>query len=194
MRLLRCFIALELPASLQEAIDIATEPARTRIGSDLVRWVPTGNVHLTLKFLGDTAPSGIESIKAALATEAEQYRPFDMSVRGFGAFPSSRKPRVLWVGITAPPVLASLQREVDVATARLGYNTEERPFSPHLTIGRVRQNITTSGIQKIRDEISNITIGDLGSVQVDAVHLFKSELQAGGSVYTRLYAAAFSRA
>jgi 2'-5' RNA ligase len=146
-----------------------------------------------LKFLGDTTPPSIELIEAALAAEVSQYKPFDVGVKGFGAFPSNRKPRVLWVGLTAPPALSSLQHELDVATARLGYASEERGFSPHLTVGRVRQNVPTAGLQKIRDELEQTSIGELGTLSVEAVHLFKSELQTSGSVYTRISTAALAR-
>ena len=186
MSLLRCFLAIELPAPLQDAIHASTEQARRGLGSDLVRWVASHNVHLTLKFLGDTAPPGIHLIEAALNAEAPQYKAFDVLIRGFGAFPSDRKPRVLWVGMSAPPALTSLQRELDVATARLGYDSEEREFSPHLTVGRVRQNINAAGLQRIRDVLEQTSVGELGSLRVDAVHLFKSELEATGSVYTKL--------
>jgi len=194
MSLLRCFLAVELPPPLQDAIEAATEGPRRSLGSDLVRWVPCRNVHLTLKFLGDTAPSAIGLIEAALRAEVPQYQPFDVLVQGFGAFPSNRKPRVLWVGLTAPPVLGSLQHELDVATARLGYSSEERGFSPHLTIGRVRQNISTSSLQKIRDELEQTSIGELGSLRVEVVHLFKSELQPAGSVYSKLFSTPLAKA
>ena len=189
MSLLRCFIAVELPTSIQDAIRAATAVPRSKLGSDLVRWVPVRNIHLTLKFLGDTAPSGIELIQAALSAEAAQYRPFDVLVKGFGAFPGNRKPRVLWVGLSAPAALTSLQHELDVATARLGYSSEERGFSPHLTIGRVRQNATAAGLLRIRDELESTYIDVIGSMRVAAVHLFKSELLPSGSVYTRLFTA-----
>jgi 2'-5' RNA ligase len=186
MSLLRCFLAVELPPSLQEAIEAATAGPRTRLGPDLVRWVLTRNVHLTLKFLGDTAPSAVGLIEAALKAEVSQFKPFDAVVQGFGAFPSARRPRVLWVGLIAPPVMTSLQHEIDVATARLGYNSEERGFSPHLTIGRVRQNIPAAGVQTIREVLAQTSVGQLGTLRVEAVHLFKSELQPAGSVYSRL--------
>jgi 2'-5' RNA ligase len=82
---------------------------------------------------------------------------------------------------------------LDVATARLGYASEERGFSPHLTVGRVRQNVPTAGLQKIRDELEQTSIGELGTLSVEAVHLFKSELQTSGSVYTRISTAALAR-
>ena len=85
-----------------------------------------------------------------LTTEAAQLRPFEMRVEGFGSYPTSRRPRVLWVGLNAPAALASLQHAIEAATSRLGYPSEEREFSPHLTIGRVRQNVSAADLQKIR--------------------------------------------
>jgi len=193
MSLLRCFLAVALPQSLQDSIEAATAGPRKRLGTDLIRWVPTHNVHLTLKFLGDTSPSGIELIQAALEAETNQYTPFDVLLRGFGAFPNDRKPRVLWIGLIAPVTLASLQHQLDVATARLGYSSEERTFSPHLTVGRVRPNITVNGLQKIRDELEHTAVGELGSFSVDSVQLIKSELQPSGSVYTKLFSAALAK-
>src|SRR5512142_2282854 len=100
MGLLRTFLAVELPPALQDAIQTATLAVRSKLGSGLVRWVPGNNVHLTLKFLGDAAPSTVETIKHALAAEASRYEPFDVVVEGFGAYPNARRARVLWVGLT----------------------------------------------------------------------------------------------
>jgi 2'-5' RNA ligase len=133
-------------------------------------------------------------IKDTLSNEASKFEPFDVLVEGMGAYPSSRRPRVLWIGLTAPPVLASLQHEIDMATARLGYASEEREFSPHLTIGRVRQNATGAELQKIRGELEQAKVGRLGSFRVDAMHLFKSDLQPTGSIYTRLFTAQLGKA
>jgi 2'-5' RNA ligase len=85
--------------------------------------------------------------------------------------------------------LLSLQHAIETATARLGYASEERGFSPHLTIGRVRQNVSTMDLQKIRAALEEAKVGRLGTAHVDAVHLFKSELHPNGSVYTKLFSA-----
>lgn len=194
MSLLRCFLAIEVPSSIQDAIATATAAARSKLGSDLVRWAPPRNVHLTLKFLGDTAPSGIDLIQAALTAETRQYQPFEAEVAGFGAFPNIRKPRVLWVGVGAPGILGSLQHELDIATDRLGYSSEDRSFSPHLTIGRVRQNLAAASLQIVRDELEQTTVGRLGSYRVEEVHLFKSELNLSGSIYTKLFTSRLGQA
>jgi 2'-5' RNA ligase len=189
MGLLRAFLASELPADLQNAIHTATAGLREALRGDLVRWVPPHNVHLTLKFLGDVSPSGIELIKQMLHAEAAQFTAFVIQVEGLGCYPNPRRPRVLWVGLKAPAELLSLQRAIDAAAARLGYESEERDFSPHLTIGRVRQNTSSGDLHRVRTAIEETHVGPLGTAHVDAVQLFKSELRPEGSVYTRLFSA-----
>lgn len=189
MGLLRAFLAAELPTNLQDAIETATSGLRQALGIDLVRWVPVRNIHLTLKFLGDVSPSSLDLIKHMLQTEATQHPPFEASIQDFGCYPDARKPRILWVGLQAPQSLMSLQRDIEAASARLGYPSEDRGFSPHLTIGRVRQNAATSELQKIRTEVEHTQVGVLGSTRIEAVHLFKSDLSPTGSVYTKLFSA-----
>ncbi len=189
MGLLRAFLAAEIPSHLQDAIQTATAGLRQSLAGDLVRWVPPRNIHLTLKFLGDVSPSSLDLIQHMLQIEAGHYQPFDVAIEGFGSYPSTRRPRILWVGLHAPASLASLQRDLEAASARLGYPSEEREFSPHLTIGRVRQNATATELQKIRAEVERTQISSLGTTHVDTLHLFKSDLLPSGSVYTRLFSA-----
>jgi len=84
--------------------------------------------------------ANIDMLKNILQTEVEGHHPFEISVGGLGAFPTSRRPRVVWVGVEAPAELAAVQNGVESAMARLGYAREDRPFSPHLTLGRVSRN------------------------------------------------------
>lgn len=193
MSLLRAFLASELPPALQDAIQTATAHLRKTLDHDLIRWIPARNIHLTLKFLGDVSPSSLDLIEQMLTTEAAQLRPFEMRVEGFGSYPTSRRPRVLWVGLNAPAALASLQHAIEAATSRLGYPSEEREFSPHLTIGRVRQNVSAADLQKIRTALEETKVGSLGTVRVEAIHLFKSELHPSGSVYTKLFSASLGK-
>jgi 2'-5' RNA ligase len=189
MGLIRTFIAAELPLPLQDAIQKATSGLRKTLGDELIRWVPPHNVHLTLKFLGDISPASLDQIKQILVTEAAQVEAFAVQVEGLGAYPNSRRPRVLWVGLNAPASLTALQHSIDAAAARLGFESEDREFSPHLTIGRVRQNLSTTEQQKVRTTVEETQIAKLGTAQVDAVYLFKSDLQAAGSIYTKLFSA-----
>ena len=193
MSLLRAFIAIELPVHVCDAIQKQTVRLRQALGNDLIRWVPTQNMHLTLKFLGDTATSYLDFLKQLLIREAESHPQFDLQLGGLGAFPTSRRPRLLWIGIHAPTDLVSLQRGIEAGASRLGYEQEERAFSPHLTIGRVRQNISPPELQKIHAALDTIQLGNIGTARVDSIHLFKSDLQPGGSIYTKLFSAPLSK-
>lgn len=189
MGLLRAFLACELPPALQDTIHNATDSLRRSLRDDLIRWVPAHNVHLTLKFLGDISPSSIELIEQMMLSEAAAFPAFDAQVEGLGCYPNERRPRVLWVGLKAPAELTSLQRAVEGAAARLGYEAEERGFSPHLTIGRVRQSASSSDLLKIRGALEGNQVGLLGTARINAIRLFKSELRPEGSVYTPLFSA-----
>lgn len=186
MSLLRAFIAIELPAPTREAIRRETAALKGALGKDLVRWVPPENLHLTLKFLGEIPPVHVEFVGQMLAREAAAFAPFEMQVAGLGAFPNAKRPRVIWVGLGAPAPLGSLQRAVEAGVRRLGYEDEGRPFSPHLTLGRVRQNLPAAGLEGIRRALESAQLGAIPAARVEAVHLFESALEPGGSVYTKL--------
>jgi 2'-5' RNA ligase len=147
------------------------------------------NLHLTLKFLGDVSSANLQFLTQMLSREAGQSPGFSMQVGGLGAFPSVGRARVIWIGIRAPEALFALRRNLNSAAARLGYPPEDRPFSPHLTIGRVKQAASPTDLQRLRAALEAASIGPLGKVEVSAVHLIKSDLKPTGSVYTRLFSA-----
>lgn len=189
MSLLRVFIAIEIPVNVCDSIQKQTTRLRQMLGNDLIRWVPIQNMHLTLKFIGDTTTSHLDFLKQLIAREADSHSQFDLQLGGLGSFPTSRQPRLLWIGIHAPVDLSTLQKNIEIGTTRLGYEQEERAFSPHLSIGRVRQNITPPDLQKIRVALDTIQLGNIGIARVDSIHLYKSDLQPGGSIYTKLFSA-----
>lgn len=190
---LRAFIAIDLPDQLQDALEKQITRLRQPLGDELIRWVPTQNMHLTLKFLGTISASHLEFLKQLITQTVESHAPFDMQINGIGSFPNSKQARILWAGIHAPAELSSLQKSLEAGTTRLGYEAEERPFSPHLTLGRVRQNIDQTGMQKIRITLASIQLGNIGSARVDSIHLYKSELHSNGSVYTKLFSATLKK-
>jgi 2'-5' RNA ligase len=185
--MLRSFVAVEMPAEIQSAVAGSIAPLQTALPKPLIRWVAPQNVHLTLKFLGDVSPANLERLAEALEAETYNHETFTISVGGLGAFPTPRRARVIWIGLEAPAALTALLRGVEAVSARLGYASEDRPFSPHLTIGRVGQNVSGTDLQCIRTALEEMHIGALGTVFVNALHIFKSDLKPGGSVYTHLY-------
>ena len=185
--MLRSFIAVEIPIEIQNAIAHSLASLQKALPKPLIRWVATKNVHLTLQFLGDVSPANLERLADVLKIEANAYEGFTMSVGGLGAFPNPHRARVIWVGLDAPLGLGALQRGVTAASATLGYACEDRPFSPHLTVGRVGQNVTVTDLHRIHENLTATRVGDLGKVPVNAVQIFKSDLRPGGSVYTMLY-------
>lgn len=188
MNQIRAFIALDLPPSIQQTLEKQTAPLRQSLGEDFVRWVSPHNMHLTLKFLGQVSALHLDFLKQTLTRAADSHPGFDLQIGGLGSFPNSKRIRVLWVGVHAPAALASLQQAIESATAQLGYDKEERPFSPHLTLGRIRQGINTNSIQKIRETLEKIQLGRIGTARVDSIHLYRSD-RAGGTLYTKLFSA-----
>jgi 2'-5' RNA ligase len=144
---------------------------------------------LTLKFLGEVAASHLNFLKQMLSQTADSHPPFDLQIGGLGCYPNPRAPRVIWIGIHAPPVLALLHKNIEANTVRLGYEQEERPFSPHLTIGRLRQNANSADLPKVRAALNSTQLGNIDIARIDSIHLFRSDLNPGGSVYTKLFSA-----
>jgi 2'-5' RNA ligase len=155
------------------------------------------NIHLTLKFLGDVSPASVDVLSQMLRTEADSCPAFDMQISGLGSFPSPRRPRVLYIGIQAPAPkrasglceLEALYHGIESACARLGYESEGRDFSPHLTLGRVKQDASAVDQQRIRRALEETKIDSLGTARVNSVHLYKSDLKPTGSVYTQIFSA-----
>ena len=187
MNQIRTFIALDFPLSILDSIEQQTKRLRQTLGNEVIRWVLTHNLHLTLKFLGNVPVSHLEFLKQMLAQATDSITQFDLQIGGVGSFPNSNRPRVLWVGIHAPAALSNLQKAIEEGAKRLGYEKEERPFSPHLTLGRVRQGLDGKDLQKIRNALSSIQLGKIGIARVDSVHIYKSDLNSEGSVYTKLF-------
>jgi 2'-5' RNA ligase len=188
MSLLRSFIAIEIPTEIKQAISAQTANLQKQIGSS-VRWVAAENIHLTLKFLGEISPTNVDVLSQMLQAECEHHPPFTLTIHSLGCFPNPRHARVIWIGVDCPQELIRLQREIESTTARLGYAPEDKPFSAHLTIGRVREQATATELQIIKSVIEDVRIDQLGTFTARSVELFKSDLKPAGPVYSRLFSA-----
>ena len=189
MSVIRAFIAISLSPEIYQKLEQVLGALRKQLPGNAVRWVAANNIHLTIKFLGDVSLSSLELLTKALQAEASRHPSFDVSVGELGVFPSLRRPHVVWVGVEAPPELAALQHGVEAEMARLGYAPEQRPFSPHLTLGRVGRNASSEETRQIGDVLGKHKVGFLGAFRVHSVYLYRSDLQPGGSIYTRLLTA-----
>lgn len=181
---LRCFVAIELPAELKETIGERTGGLRASCRG--VKWVPPKNLHLTLKFLGYTAESLIPEIQEMLREAASAHRAFGIVFRGAGVFPDLRRPRVVWVGVEDSHAIIALQRDVEQSLSALGFAPEGRPYSPHLTLGRVKSPQHMGALKK---EIEALKDAGFGSMEVDGISLMKSDLKPSGAEHERLFRA-----
>jgi 2'-5' RNA ligase len=189
MAVIRAFIAIDLPTPIQQQLESISLRLQSMCVPSSVRWVPARNIHLTLKFLGEVSSANLEMLKKILQSEASRHKCFEVSIGGLGAFPSIRRPRVIWVGVQAPGSLSSLQRGIEAETLRLGYAAEDRPFSAHLTLGRVSHSASPEEIRQIGSTLEKFKVGFLGALQVELVQLYRSDLQPGGAVYSTLFSA-----
>lgn len=193
MNQIRTFIAVDLPQPVLDIIEKESFRLQKILSKDLIRWVSIENIHLTLKFLGNTPTTHIDFLKQILLRVADSHAAFDLQIQSIGSFPSLKLPRVIWLGILTSAALTSLQKEVDGAVTKLGYEKEARAFSAHLTLGRVKQNIQSSDLQKIRSALETFQLGKIPLAKVDSLHLYQSDLHANGSLYTKLFSVMLKR-
>lgn len=187
--MIRAFIALDLSAQVLNGLDQACRMLKQQLPDSPVRWVVTKNIHLTLKFLGDVSEINLTALFEMLNREGERHAPFEVRVGGLGAFPNLHRPRVVWIGVAAPPELAIVQRCIDQESGRLGYQSEERGFSPHLTLGRVARSSSPDAVNSLGEALTRLKIGELGTCRIDGIHFYRSDLNPHGSVYTKLWSA-----
>ena len=192
MAVIRAFIAIDLPPEVLQCLDDVSQQLREKLIGAPIRWVPVENIHLTLKFLGDVSESNIDMLTDFLQSIVSNGKQFEISVGGLGAYPKPHRPRVIWVGVEAPPDLMITQRSVESEISRLGYARERRPFNPHLTLGRVSRHSTNQDVRNIADVIKTHNVGYLGSDRVTAFHIYRSDLKPSGAVYTKLFSAMLS--
>jgi 2'-5' RNA ligase len=187
---MRAFVAVELPAEVRAHLDSVQRELKEVLGpaAAAVRWVRPEGVHLTLQFLGDVPRTQVAAIERALREACAGARPAQVCTAGLGAFPNPSRPRVLWLGLEGDlQPLFDVERAIGRALSELGYKPD-KPFNPHMTLGRVRDHIRP-------DEAAAITRAVTGAAQrlppavrytADSVSLMQSTLQPGGSEYRSL--------
>ena len=178
---IRSFIAIDLAEPVRAAIG-ALQHELAGAKAD-VRWMRAEGMHVTLKFLGAVDAPRLDAIHAAVESALQNQPALHVRARGVGAFPSLRRPRVLWVGLQAEG-LVELAARVDAAVTPLGFESERRPFTPHVTVGRVN---SLRGWASLETQFTAHLDDAFGGSDIDAVTIYRSTLRPAGSVYTPLW-------
>lgn len=182
---LRLFVAVELPEEVLRALADTQRELRKR-GVDGLRWVRPEGIHLTLKFLGETPPEKAPDIERALEVAVKGTPPHTLSLGRLGTFGSRNAPRVLWVDMAGDvETLKSLQESVERVISPLGFPRENRSFSPHLTLARIRPENAREVARPLAEAVAAVRPPE-AELRVTEVSLMRSDLRHGGAVYTRL--------
>lgn len=183
---IRSFLAFELPKEISETLGDVIEEGRK--ASLPVRWVRPANIHLTIMFMGNVAEARITPICRAVDPICRGYAPFRVGVKGIGLFGGRRHPRVLWIGLAGDvDRMASLRDDLQQGLLPFGIKGEERPFRPHLTLGRFRDG-TQGGGGALDDLLGRYEALTGPECLLKELTLFRSDLKPGGAVYTRISA------
>lgn len=182
MTQIRSFIAIELSPPIKVKIEEIQNKLKSSTSD--VRWVRTEGIHLTLKFLGNIEEERIPEISDIITQSTTDVTPFSLTVRTIGAFPNEKNPKVIWVGTEDESgTLVRLQQALENRLARIGFKTEKRAFSPHLTLGRLK---SPKGKRELTQMLEEDKHRECGTFEAQEVCLFKSKLTPGGAIYTKL--------
>ncbi|MGI8785925.1 MAG: RNA 2',3'-cyclic phosphodiesterase [Acidobacteriota bacterium] len=188
--MIRAFVAVDIGPEIRERLR-AVAHSLAELDADL-KIVAVDSIHLTLKFLGNVNDEMVQDLGAILAAAARSVEPFELRAETLGAFPNSRAPRVVWIGIAGGLVaLRSLYEQVEAGCVRLGLAPETREYKPHLTLARVRGRKNLKGLSDY------ITISGpgmtLGCCEVSSLYLYQSQLRPRGAVYSKLVSCPLGR-
>jgi 2'-5' RNA ligase len=184
---IRAFIAIGLTYELKSILTQIRYELEARIPPRTLRWVKPAAMHLTLVFLGDTPVARLNSIEQSMAAAMVDIPPIAFTASGMGCYPNTRRPRVVWVGIHEPAGrLKRLKTALDRELEPLGFKPERRPFSPHLTLGRIHRRASREDARKLGEVVAGATLKDAGEMIASHIHLVRSDLRPSGPIYTVL--------
>ena len=179
---MRTFLGIGLPADVRDAIASVTGQLRGRHAP--VAWTAPENLHITLAFLGEISPGRVASVERSMEVVVSGTGPFSLTAEGGGAFPGTRNPRVFWVGfLESLELVRQLQQNMGNALSGAGFPPEDRPFHPHITVGRTRGALPPAWGERFVRALSG---QNFGVVPVSSVTLYESRLGPGGAAYTPL--------
>jgi RNA 2',3'-cyclic 3'-phosphodiesterase len=187
----RLFLAINFPSGLRHAVIEATTPLRAV--APALGWIGEPNLHLTVKFLGEQSPDAASQVSTAMHDVARRHRGVGVELRGVGAFPNFRRPRVVWMGVSPEPKLELLHHDVESAAAKLGFEMDGRPFRPHLTLARVKPRSTdVETLRALARAAKDIEFAE--ELFVESIDLMQSDLSSAGARYRVLASAPLGHA
>ena len=193
MEQVRSFIAIELPDEVKTAL-YRLETLLKSGKQHSLKWINPNNIHLTLKFLGSVAVDRMAAITGAIEDAAVGITPFRLEVSGLGAFPNLNRVQVVWVGVGGEiDRLCHLQQRLESNLARLGFAQESRPFKPHLTLARFRDQATSDERQSFGRLVAGTRFESTHIIKVDTINLMKSQLTREGAIYSRISSARLNK-
>lgn len=178
----RLFVACEVPDEVKEALGETIEGLRKKSGP-AVRWIKPEGIHVTLKFLGEVPAKKLPAVKLAIQEAVVGHSPFELEFSNIGTFGGREGLRIMWVGIAGDVLrLEALVRAVNAALAVVGFEPERRPFRPHLTLGRVRDEIGTRHRAEIEVAVGKTDVPGV-NWRTSQVSLMRSKMGPGGASY-----------
>ena len=179
---MRLFLAVNLPKKEKDRIHRSARPLRER--EVPVHWIDPEHYHLTLKFLGPVRAERLDAIEAVMQKVSESTQAFPASIAGFGAFPTIRRPEVLWAGIEATPEMRCLKQDLEWGLAELGFERETRAFHPHISLGRATGEGGAGAFRGVDDLVAEMSHS--GEFMVRSIDLMQSQADRSGPRYTVL--------
>lgn len=187
--MIRVFLAVELSSDVREKLFSLQQQLKTTLPP--INWVRPESIHLTLKFLGYVEPSSVTQLFSALEPIGEKHAPFSVDVQGLGVFPQVKHPRIFWVGLIGNTrALHDLEFEIEAVLEPLGFPPEEKTYHPHLTLARIKRENAKVGSTLIQTRALE-SDQHLGTLNVDGLTLFQSDLDSSGAKYTSLWTVPF---
>ncbi len=174
----RTFIAIKIEAGalLLDVLDVC----RKELSGERIRWVRPDNIHITLKFLGDTLPEQLSGITNAIRQTVVDHPAFSLKFKGIGVFRNLKNPRVLWMGIESSTALSEIKQDLDYNLQPFGFETESREFRPHLTLGRIKYLGNVSGMEHL---LSRFKDQEFQLSEINDIIYYESILKPSGPEY-----------
>ena len=180
--MIRAFIAAEIDLPNKKKIsDLISELKKSKAD---VKWITENQIHITLKFLGNTGEEQIQKISGVLDGISRNFSAFDIRFSKLGAFPNMKRPRVIWIGVEkGGDLLSSLNEKIETELEKIGFTKEKREYKAHLTLGRVK---SLKNITSLTESIDKIDFQPTGEIKIDRLTLFQSTLTPKGAIYSPL--------